>query len=91
MGLWVQAKPPFWWPFGAGEWGYWPGQPGNDNPNLPPPAVKNAVRGPAYPSADGHTYRTWIFPPSFYQHVDYREKLDVTKGDPASFELTPGQ
>jgi len=91
MGAWVRARPPWWWPFGAGEWGFWPWRQGDDNPNLPPPGVLNAVRGKPYNSNDGHTYRTWVFPPSFYEHVDYREKLDVTHGDPKSTELTEGQ
>ena len=93
MGLWKQIPYRRWWPFGAGIWQYSPFFEGNDNPNLPPPSLQQgSKRGPVYHSSDGHTYRTWIFPDNPYrQYVDFREKLDVTDGDPNSFEVTRGQ
>ena len=92
MGAWIKSNPPWWWPFGAGEWEYRPAAIGDENPNLPPPSITaTATRGPVYNSSDGHNYRTWMFPGSFYQHVDWREKLDLTGGDPNAIEPTKGQ
>jgi len=95
MGLWVINEG--WGPFKIRHWTYFPGRKGDDNVNLPPPAVAStAKRGPVYNCpADGHAYRTWIV--QGYkegvtnQIVDWREKLDVTGADPAAIEVTKGQ
>jgi hypothetical protein len=95
MGKWTGGGG--WGPFRQYMWTYTPYLEGHDNVNLPPPAVAaTATRGPVYHSTDGHTYRTWIVdaPVKGYPKqtlVDWREKLDITNGDPTTTNLTPGQ
>lgn len=94
MGKWVINEG--WGPFKIRHWTFFPQRQGTDNPNLPPPSVASrAVRGPIYQSTDGHSYRTWIVPGYkegvTNQLVDWREKLDVTHGDPNAITVTPGQ
>lgn len=95
MGLWIGGEG--WGPFRNHHWTYTPYREGHDNPNLPPPRVAaTAVRGPVYNSTDGHKYRTWIVDPPIkgdpkQELVDWREKLDVTGGNPNAIEPSPGQ
>lgn len=95
MGLWTGGGG--WGPFRQHHWTYTPYSIGTDNPNLPPPRVAStAVRGAVYNSTDGHRYRTWLVDPPLSGDpkqtiVDWREKLDLTNGDPNSFDVTEGQ
>lgn len=96
MPLWVGGEG--WGPFRNHHWTFSPYREGSDNSSLPPPRVAaTAIRGPVYYCpVDGHTYRTWIVDPPIKGDpkqtiVDWREKLDITKGDPMSKELTQGQ
>ena len=95
MGLWIGGEG--WGPWRNHHWTYSPYREGNDSPNLPPPRVEaTAVRGSVYNSSDGHRYRTWLVDPPIKGDpkqtlVDFREKLDITAGNPNSLEITPGQ
>lgn len=96
MGKWVGGGWS-WFPGAGNHWTYSPYKEGSDNPNLPPPSVVHlSLRGAAYRcNQDGHIYRTWNVPAprgtAIQTIVDWREKLDVTGGDPSSIEVSKGQ